>query len=290
MMNHENLLSYAIIGEISGIYFFFKGFKVLHQKRLIQNVPSSTVRAIPIGEVEIKGRAKAKYLLKTPISKVPCVFFRYIEEEFRKLGNKYKWVKILDTRSDSQFYLADDTGAVKIDPVGAKLKIVNSYIQREGNLRKIEYYILENEKLYVFGKAKKLPSIYEIEKELVEKRLKEIMENPEEKIKIDKNQDMWIDENEVAETKEKIKQNIKEQLTKNLEAKNDEIVLKHLNNVVIGKENGSLFIISTMEENFLVEHLKLQTIFMIYGGAILIVGCLWIIIRYINQIILGSVK
>ncbi len=285
-MGHDNLLSYAIIGEISGIYFFFKGFKTLRKKRLIQNVPSSTVRAIPMGEVEIKGRAKAKHLLKTPISNVPCVFFRYTEEEFRKVGNSYRWVKILDTRSDFQFCLADDTGAVKIDPAEAELNLVNRYVKTEGKIKKTEYYILENEKLYVFGKARKLPSVNDIEMEIAEKKFREIMETPEEKIKLDTNQDMWIDENELAETKERIRQDVRKHLAKDIEEKKDEVVLPHLENVVIGKENGSPFIISTMEEDYLVKHLKSQIVLMVYGGAILIVGCLWIILRYVNQITL----
>ncbi|MCM8764240.1 MAG: E3 ubiquitin ligase family protein [Candidatus Omnitrophica bacterium] len=285
-MEHNNLLSYAIIGEISGIYFFFNGFSILRKKRLMQNVPTSTVRAIPIGEVEIKGKAKAMHLLKTPISQVPCVFFRYVEEEFRKAGKTHKWVKILDTSSNYPFYLVDDTGAVKVEPAGAELNLVNRHVIREGNIRRTEYYILENEKLYVFGKAKKLPSSYLIENEMVEKRFEEIMKDPEEKIKLDKNQDMWIDEDELAGAKEKIKQDIKKQITKNLEEKKDDFVLPHLKNVIIGKEKNSSFIISTMEENNFIQHLKVQSILMVYGGAFLIVACLWIIVRYFHLAVL----
>ncbi|MCM8763957.1 MAG: E3 ubiquitin ligase family protein [Candidatus Omnitrophica bacterium] len=281
-MEYDRLFSYAIIGEASGIYLFLKGFRVLRQKRLIQNVPTSTVRAIPIGEVEIKGKAKAEYLLKTPVSKVQCVFFRYVEEEFRKVGKTYKWVKILDTSSNYPFYLVDDTGAVKIEPAGAELNLVNRYMTKQGNIRKTEYYILENEKLYVLGKAKKLQSSYMIENEMVEKRFTDIMDNPEEKISLDKNQDMWIDDSEVIVAKERIRQEIREKLAKNLEEKKDNFVLPHLRDVTIGKEKDSPFVISTMEEDNLIHHLKIQSILMVYGGAFLIVGCLWIILRYVN--------
>ncbi|MCM8821696.1 MAG: E3 ubiquitin ligase family protein [Candidatus Omnitrophica bacterium] len=281
-MEYDRLFSYAVIGVISGIYFFFNGFNILRKKRLMQNVPTSTVRAIPIGEVEIKGKAKARFLLKTPVSKVQCVFFRYVEEEFRKAGKSYKWVKILDTSSNYPFYLVDNTGAVKIEPAGAELNLVNRYVIREGNLRKTEYYILENEKLYVFGKAKKLPSQYMIENEMVEKRFEEIMNDPEEKIKLDKNQDMWIDDDELASAKEKIKQDIKKRITNSLEEKKDDFVLPHLKDVIIGKDKNSSFIISTMEEDNLVQHLKVQSVLMVYGGAFLIVVCLWIIVRYVN--------
>ncbi|MCM8815221.1 MAG: E3 ubiquitin ligase family protein [Candidatus Omnitrophica bacterium] len=247
-MEHNNLLPYAIIGEISGIYFFFNGFNILRKKRLMQNVPTSTVRAIPIGEVEIKGKAKARFLLKTPVSKVECVFFRYIEEELRKVGKNYKWVKILDVNSDYPFYLVDDTGAVRIEPAGAELNLIKRYVKKDGNIRKTEYYIVEDEKLYVLGKARKLPSQYMIENEVNEKRFSEIMGNPEEK--------------------------------------KDDFVLPHLKDVAIGKEKNSAFIISTMEEDNLIQHLKVQSILMVYGGAFLIIGCLWIIVRYVNLAVL----
>lgn len=283
-MKSFDLFFYAILGEILGISFFFKGFSSLRQKRIIQNVPTSTIRAIPIGEVEIKGKSRAKYPLKTPLSSLSCVFFKYIEEEFRKVGKTYKWVKILETQSDYPFYIYDDTGAVMVNPSGAELMLVNKSIKTEGKIRKTEFYILENEKIYVLGKAIKLPSRYETEREIVAKKFQEIMENPEEKIKLDKNQDMWIDENEIKEKQEEIRQNVKEQIEETFEENNDNIVTEHLKDVIIGKSEYSPFIISTMEEQHLVNHLKSQTIIMVYGGGLLIIGCLWIILKYVNQL------
>lgn len=285
-MESYDLLFAAILGEILGISFFFKGFRTLRQKRIIQNVPTSTIRAIPIGEVEIKGKSKAKYPLKTPLSSLPCVFFKYIEEEFRKVGKTYKWVKILETQSDYPFYIYDDTGTIIVNPAGAELTLVNKFIKNEGKIRKTEFYILENEKIYILGTAIKLPSRYEVEREIVEKKFKEVMEDPEEKIKLDKNKDMWIDENEIKEKEEEIKQNVKEQVEKAFIENNDNIVPDHLKDVIIGKGKYSPFIISTMEEQHLVNHLKLQTIIMVYGGGLLIIGCLWIILKYVNQLTL----
>jgi len=283
-MDQEQIkqISTAVLGEIFGIYIFFNGFRTLHKKRLIQNVPTSTVRAIPMGEVEIKGKAKAKNLLKTPVSKIPCVFFRYVEEEWRKVGKSYRWVKTLDTTSRNIFYLVDDTGAVKILPDGAELNLVNNYVSREGNIRKTEYYILENEYLYVLGRAKKLPSIHEIENQIVEKKIEQIIKNPDEKIKLDKNRDMWIDENELTEVKEKIKEEARIHLEKATELQKDDFVPSHLSDVIICKTDGFHFIISTMEENKMVESFKKRSAFMIFGGSFLIVFFFWLILKTIT--------
>lgn len=283
-MGKGDLFFYSIMGEVAGIYFFFKGFKVLKEKRIIQNIPTSTIRAIPVGEVEIKGKAKSKYKLSTPISKVPCIFFRYIEEEFRRVGKNYKWVKILDIKSDFPFYIEDDTGTVKIDPKGADLKLVNKYMEVEGRIRKTEYYILEKEPMYVIGTAKKLPSFYDIEREEIEKRIKEIMENPEEKIKLDTNKDMWIDENEWAQARQKIKEEVRKHLQEKLKnADQDPDVSPHLKNIIVGKGENSPFIISTLREEQLVEKLEGQVVAMIFGGAFLILACLGIILSYIKK-------
>ena len=285
MMTKSDLFFYSVIGEVAGIYYFFKGFKVLKEKRRIQNVPTSTIRAIPIGEVEIKGKAKSEYKLKTPISKISCVFFSYIEEEFRRVGKSYKWVKLLDIKSDFPFYIEDETGTVKIDPKGADLKLVNKYVEVEGRVRKTEYYILEKENVYVIGTAKKLPSFYDIEREEVEKRIQEIMENPEEKIKLDKNKDMWIDEKEWQMAREEIKKKVREELMEKIKNTENQknMASEHLKNVVVGKGENSPFIISTLREEQLVEKLKGKTSLMIFGGVTLIIVCLGIILSLISN-------
>ena len=213
------LLTNSIVGEIFGLFLFLYGFRILYKKRLIQNVQTSTVRAIPMGEVEIKGKVKARYTLKTPLSKKDCVFFRYTEEKAIKVGNSDRWIKTVDMRTNFLFYLVDETGAIIVDPVKAELNIVNRYVEQKGNIRKTEYYIKEDENLYVLGKAKKLSSEIDIEHKMIEERLNEIMKNPQEKKEIDRNLDSKIDENELAETREKIRQEIRNQLEKTFKGK-----------------------------------------------------------------------
>lgn len=52
----------AIAGAPTGIYLFYRGFTVLARKRLIQNIPRSTIRSAAIGQVELAGKATVSRL------------------------------------------------------------------------------------------------------------------------------------------------------------------------------------------------------------------------------------
>ena len=278
---------YAVFGLFAGIYFFFKGFKILWKKRLIQNIPTSTIRAIPMGLVEIKGNAIGKRILKAPLSKIPCVYYRYIEEQLTKdtRGN-YKWIKILDVKSDIPFYLKDETGCVLVDPKDAETNLVAKYTKMEGNIRKKEFFIIENEKIYVLGTAKKTETIYDIEEREVERKMAEIMKNPEEKIKLDLNKDMWIDKEEFEKVKEKIREEVRKELRKKFKKEEDTMVSPHLKNVVIGRgENDPIFIISTQSEKDLIEKFRNKAIFYIFGGSLLFLFCLGVVVFTLPKII-----
>ena len=56
MGDEDKAFAYAIIGFFGGIYFFIKGFIWLKQKRLIENIPTSTVRSLAMGMAEIYGK------------------------------------------------------------------------------------------------------------------------------------------------------------------------------------------------------------------------------------------
>ena len=73
-----NFFFILCIGFVLGIIGFFKGFKLRKKKRLIENIPTSTVRGMAVGLVEVKGQAvEYKGTLKTPFAKADSVFFHY---------------------------------------------------------------------------------------------------------------------------------------------------------------------------------------------------------------------
>ncbi len=274
----EKFFSWPFFGSVTGLYLFFKGFHILWKKRLIQNIPTSKIRSIAIGQVEIKGKAFSEKPLKSPISKVPCVYFRYIEERLKSDSRgRMRWVRELDVKSDMPFYLKDETGCILINPVDADTKLPLRYLKRDFDTRYKEYFIGENEEVYILGEAIKKESIYEIERREIERRIKEIMEDPEKKKKLDINKDLWIDKEEWEKVREEIKQQVRNKFRQ--EKEKETPVSPHLKNVVIGKGNGE-FIISTMSEKQLIKNLKIKAILSIFGGAALIIICTKLLLFY----------
>lgn len=114
---------FLVAGIALGIYGFVKGFKTRAKKRLIANIPTSKVRSIAVGLVEISGKAKPnRYLLESPFTRKPCVFFQYAILEFQvDEQGRADWVTIAEKTTSNWFYLEDETGKVLINPMAAQL-------------------------------------------------------------------------------------------------------------------------------------------------------------------------
>ncbi len=124
-MADSDLFFYSVIGFFAGIYFFFKGFKWQRQKQLIENTPTSKIRSVAMGPVEVFGGAVPSQtgVLKSPLTAKDCVYYRYTIEEFRKSGKHSNWVTIKSGEDSKLFFLKDDTGSVLVDPKGAEINI-----------------------------------------------------------------------------------------------------------------------------------------------------------------------
>ena len=278
-----SIFGWAVVGICVGIYLFFTGFRKLWHKRLIQNIPTSKIRSIAMGLVEIQGIAIPDIILVSPYTKQQCVFYHIIMERLVKHKNSVNWVKEFEMKSNIPFFLQDDTGTVIIDPVGAEIDIPLRYTHMEGNNRYKEYYIKIKEPIYVLGTAKSIESIEEHIQKEVETRIKEIIESPEEKQKLDINKDMWIDENEWQIAKQRIMEEIKEKFRATqgkISSKN--FPPDYLKNVIIGKgELDRHFFISNKSEKEIVGEYKYRVFLYIIGGAILTLLCLKIVISFI---------
>ena len=74
-MADDRLFSYSAIGFFAGLFLFWKGFSWLKQKRLIENIPTSKIRSIAMGLVEIYGEVvpTQEKILKSPFTNKDCV-------------------------------------------------------------------------------------------------------------------------------------------------------------------------------------------------------------------------
>ncbi|MEA2082163.1 MAG: GIDE domain-containing protein, partial [Elusimicrobiota bacterium] len=173
-------------------------------KSLIENIPTSKIRSIPMGIVELKGEAFAKYPVETKLNSVNCVFYKYKVEKMTVRGygknRRRSWKVIAEGQSITPFYIKDSTGTVLIEPFSCDAAIERKYYHSEGYhngaKRYSEWYISPGEKLYVIGYAGKSGDVMAGRKEKLLTRLKEIRASAEERKKYDLNDDGRLDDHE----------------------------------------------------------------------------------------------
>lgn len=115
---------FLLLGAGGGLAFFLKGFRLYRETRLIETTPTSAIRSLAVGLVEIIGQAEpAGPSLSAPFSGMPCVFYHYVVEERHRHGKKNEWITIAKGESPHPFLVRDATGAVTVLPIGAKLML-----------------------------------------------------------------------------------------------------------------------------------------------------------------------
>jgi uncharacterized membrane protein YsdA (DUF1294 family) len=118
----DETLFYLALGVVGGIGLFIYGFVVNRRKRLIESTPSSPVRSLAVGLVEVSGHAQPEgELLRAPFSGIPCVLFSYEIEKRRGSGKDARWKTIAKGTSEQPFFVHDATGKVLVVPFGARL-------------------------------------------------------------------------------------------------------------------------------------------------------------------------
>jgi hypothetical protein len=184
------LFFYSLAGLGGGLVLFVLGIVWFRRRMLIENTPTSKIRSLAMGLVEIYGKVvPAKQLLKGPFSGDDCVYYKYTIEEYRHQGKNSRWVTVKQGEERTGFYLRDETGQVLVDPKGAGIEISKDYefgsgsgkdppaqvmqfldtsgMKHEGffgfnkEMRFTEYHIAPGDSLYVMGTAGDNPFVEE---------------------------------------------------------------------------------------------------------------------------------
>lgn len=113
---------WPMIGAVTGIYFFYRGFRLLQRKRLIVNTPASKIRSASMGLVEISGLATGPYVMTSPLRQVECYYYQSTAWELQGGKNK-DWVKVADESLHVPFYVDDSTDKMLIDPRGSEMDL-----------------------------------------------------------------------------------------------------------------------------------------------------------------------
>src|SRR5690349_23855805 len=92
----EHFLILPVVGLAAGLYWFYKGFRLLQRKRLILNTPASKVRSASMGLVEISGLAIGPYVCTSPLKQLDCYYYRSVAWELKQRGKNSEWVKVAE--------------------------------------------------------------------------------------------------------------------------------------------------------------------------------------------------
>lgn len=177
MSDEGRILGYSIAGLFFGIFIFFKSFGKYKEKKLIENTPTSKVRSIAMGPVEIYGEVieNKSDLITAPFSRKKVAYCKWTIEEYRKSGKHSKWVTVKRGVIGKYFYLKDKTGSVLVEVKGANVDIpidneskrvndkIKSFLDSQGisyktwifnkQMRFREYFLEQGDKVYIFGNA-----------------------------------------------------------------------------------------------------------------------------------------
>jgi len=97
-----------------GALAVFLGFQTLRRYRIIQNTPTSRIRSMAAGPVELCGRIDPSPTLVSPLTATPCAWWSIRIEKYR--GGRSPWLEV--AREDSSacpLRLADETGETPLD-------------------------------------------------------------------------------------------------------------------------------------------------------------------------------
>ena len=119
---------WSMIPGVLGLAAFVSGFVFVHRKRLIEDMPTSTLRAAAQGYIEVEGTGRIMEgpPIICPLSQTRCVWWAYKVEEKRhrtdsRGRSRSEWVTVESGRSDDSFLLDDGTGTCVVDPTGASV-------------------------------------------------------------------------------------------------------------------------------------------------------------------------
>ncbi len=278
----------ALSGLLSAV-FFMSGFRLLRIKRLIQNTPTSKIRSIAMGLVEIHGNARRQYALFSPMTNIACIYYRLTR--YRR-NRKDDWVVSSITSSGHvPFWVEDETGRVSVDPTAATVKAGHRQESMgEGTTafggytssdeKWVEEMIYDGALIYVLGEAQVKKKAGAPKQQRRAEALRRIKQDSQKLKAYDTNNDGKLDESEWQAARDDVDdQLLHEDLKQSSERKRQE------DQVVISKSghSGLPFVIAeTASETKLTDRYALATGFLFVAAALSAGFSLWLLVRYLE--------
>jgi hypothetical protein len=161
--------------------FVYRGNLKRKLARTIENTPTSRIRGIHNGLVEIKGTVESidGMTLSSNFTGNPCVYHTWKIMVKRGSGKNSYWSTVAKNTASVLFYIKDDSGVILVDPAKATLDIdddvkeyscigddpsleIQSFLEREGikwkglfgynrNMRFKEKFLAPGDHCYILG-------------------------------------------------------------------------------------------------------------------------------------------
>ncbi len=177
---------------LASLVLLWLWYHAASRKRLLENVPTSKIRGVFLGQVEVKGRAVALDPMRSYLAQTSCVYFRYrVEELWSRLvttrdqegktttSTESGWSTVSRGGAAPSFLLRDRTGELRIDPDGADVHGTTVFDETVGMFDPLYYSkgpaeavadsdhrrrfteeaIQVGERVYVFGTARQREDI-----------------------------------------------------------------------------------------------------------------------------------
>ena len=124
------LLFVSLLAGAGGAVLIVFGFRSYHRFQIINDTPTSKLRSMAMGLVEIYGQVTGTQFLRSPFSGSECVYYRYVIKEYRKhtrtdskgrTHTHYSWDTVGGGARAIEFIARDDTGEAMVNPTGADI-------------------------------------------------------------------------------------------------------------------------------------------------------------------------
>ena len=224
----------GIVPAFAAIAMFWSGFYFILLKRQIENTPTSKIRSMAMGMVEVHGQARRVYALVAPISQTACAWYRI--RKYRK-DSRDNWKLVREEDSGHvPFQIDDGTGMAVVAPKGASVKAKIKHTSYQGqpgmsftgsafgdNEKWVEEIVYEGASVYVLGYAQPLREERVSLRERTMAKLRQLKLDPRAMRRYDANGDGQIDQTEWEAARSDAEQmTLKEYLAEQSERKRQE--------------------------------------------------------------------
>ena len=127
MLTHQHNMFFSILAvgmTLAGPWLCYAGFKAWRIRRLLESTPTSRIRSMAMGIVELEGSVSERSRVSAPFSGRPCAYWEVeIATRSSNRNGQHTWSTVHRNRSGHPFYLRDGTGTALVYPQGAECHV-----------------------------------------------------------------------------------------------------------------------------------------------------------------------